>query len=86
MTANTGRVTRRTAADLSRRPTPIALAGTAGCPILDIVIPVYNEQAVLDSTVRRLHRFLADRLPFPARITIADNASTISGNTGRKSG
>ena len=76
MTANTGRVTRRTAADLSRRPTPIALAGTAGCPILDIVIPVYNEQAVLDSTVRRLHRFLADRLPFPARITIADNAST----------
>jgi glycosyltransferase involved in cell wall biosynthesis len=44
-------------------------------PQIDVVIPVYNEQAVLEYTVRRLHRFLMDELPFTWRIVIADNAS-----------
>ena len=47
-------------------------------PEIDIVIPVYNEEADLEGSVRRLHRYLTDRLPIPARITIADNASTDS--------
>jgi putative flippase GtrA len=44
--------------------------------VLDIVIPVYNEQRDLPGSVRRLHEFLVDEVPYPARITVADNAST----------
>jgi putative flippase GtrA len=66
----------RVAADLVRRPVPVALATPAGGPVLDIVIPVHNEQEQLADSVRRLHRFLAEQFLFPTRITIADNAST----------
>jgi glycosyltransferase involved in cell wall biosynthesis len=45
-------------------------------PVLDVVVPVYNEQADLENSVRRLHTHLSGVLPFPFRITIADNAST----------
>jgi putative flippase GtrA len=45
-------------------------------PVVDIVVPVYNEEADLARSVRRLDRYLRDRFPFSARITIADNAST----------
>jgi putative flippase GtrA len=44
--------------------------------VLDIVIPVYNEEHDLPGCVYRLHRFLATEVPYRARITIADNAST----------
>src|SRR6195952_1060210 len=44
--------------------------------VLDIVIPVYNEERELAGSVRRLHRFLATEVPYAARITVADNAST----------
>jgi len=47
-----------------------------GAPVLDVVVPVYNEQSVLAESVHRLHRYLREAVPFPARITIADNAST----------
>ncbi len=43
--------------------------------MLDVVVPVYNEQAALADSVRRLHRHLRENFPFSARITIADNAS-----------
>ena len=49
-------------------------APTAG-PDVEIVVPVYNEAAGLDRSIRRLHRFLTDGFPFRWRITIADNAS-----------
>jgi putative flippase GtrA len=45
-------------------------------PVLDVVIPVFNEQATLAACVRRLHGHLVDTFPYPFRITIADNAST----------
>ena len=45
-------------------------------PRIDIVIPVYNEQADLARSVRRLRSYLDARFPFAARVTIADNAST----------
>jgi glycosyltransferase involved in cell wall biosynthesis len=48
----------------------------AAAPDIDIVIPVYNEAAGLEQSIRRLHRFLADGFPFSWRIVIADNAST----------
>ena len=45
-------------------------------PALDIVVPVYNEQAALEGCVRRLRTYLSAEVPYTARITIADNAST----------
>ncbi|WP_336087789.1 bifunctional glycosyltransferase family 2/GtrA family protein [Nocardia sp. SSK8] len=45
-------------------------------PVLDVVIPVYNEETDLGLCVRRLHAYLRDGFPFTARITVADNAST----------
>jgi glycosyltransferase involved in cell wall biosynthesis len=45
---------------------------------VEIVIPVYDEHATLECSVRRLHAFLTrrTRFPFSWRIVIADNAST----------
>ena len=51
-------------------PTPPAPAD------LDIVVPVFNEQADLAASVERLHTYAATDLPMTVRITIADNAST----------
>jgi putative flippase GtrA len=63
------------------RPPGASAAQTRGrqtVPVtdVDIVIPVYNEQAVLSQSVRRLHHFLSTELPFSWRIIVADNAST----------
>ncbi|SEH70234.1 GtrA-like protein [Mycolicibacterium rutilum] len=57
------------------RPSAAVAAREAGVPVLDVVVPVYNEQADLGASVHRLHRHLQENFPFPARITIADNAS-----------
>ena len=43
---------------------------------VEIVIPVYNEAADLERSIRRLTGFLDDALPYRHRVTIADNAST----------
>ncbi|HEY6759485.1 MAG TPA: bifunctional glycosyltransferase family 2/GtrA family protein [Baekduia sp.] len=43
---------------------------------VEVVVPVYNEQVALESSIRRLHAFLSDGFPFSWRIVIADNAST----------
>jgi glycosyltransferase involved in cell wall biosynthesis len=43
---------------------------------VEIVVPVHNEQRVLDESVRRLHAYLTGTFPYGFRITIADNAST----------
>src|SRR5436189_1215705 len=45
-------------------------------PSVEVVVPVFNEQAALERSIRRLHRFLGAELPFSWRIVIADNAST----------
>jgi glycosyltransferase involved in cell wall biosynthesis len=45
-------------------------------PVVDIVVPVYNEEADLEGSVGRLRAYLDDRFPFASVITIADNAST----------
>ncbi|BCB87472.1 bifunctional glycosyltransferase family 2/GtrA family protein [Phytohabitans suffuscus] len=44
--------------------------------VLDVVIPVYNEEHDLAPCVRRLHAHLSGTFPYPFRITVADNAST----------
>jgi glycosyltransferase involved in cell wall biosynthesis len=43
--------------------------------MVDIVVPVYNEEAALPGSIRRLHDHLTDGFPFGWRIVIADNAS-----------
>ncbi|MBI3690950.1 MAG: glycosyltransferase, partial [Mycolicibacterium aromaticivorans] len=53
-----------------------AALGVGGRYILDIVIPVYNEERDVAACVRRLHQFLLDEVPYRARIVVADNAST----------
>jgi putative flippase GtrA len=55
---------------------PAVVADQAPAPALDIVIPAFNEQAGLEASVRRLHRYLAEEFPLSWRVTIADNAST----------
>ncbi len=45
-------------------------------PVVEVVVPVHNEQEALDGSIRRLHDYLTHRFPFDWRITIADNAST----------
>ncbi|MFF0316227.1 glycosyltransferase [Micromonospora sp. NPDC005252] len=47
---------------------------TAGA-VLDVVIPVYNEETDLGPCVRRLHAHLSEHFPYPFQITVADNAS-----------
>ncbi|WP_405747826.1 glycosyltransferase [Streptomyces sp. NBC_01525] len=44
--------------------------------VLDVVIPVHNEERDLGPCVRRLHAHLSRTFPYGFRITIADNAST----------
>ena len=45
-------------------------------PLVDIAIPVYNEERDLERSVRRLRRYLDHQFPFEARITVVDNASS----------
>jgi len=45
-------------------------------PAVDVVVPVYNEEAALEASVRRLHAYLTERFPLTWTVTIADNAST----------
>lgn len=47
-----------------------------GPVVLDVVVPVHNEEADLAPSIERLHGYLVDQMPVSFRITIADNAST----------
>src|SRR5882757_10660210 len=64
------------AAEMDARPA--AKRAAARDYVLDIVIPVFDEERDLPASVRRLHQFLATEVPYPSRITVADNASTDS--------
>jgi glycosyltransferase involved in cell wall biosynthesis len=62
-------------------PTLSSVPAEAGRPdaagaVLDVAVPVHNEEAGLEPCVRRLLAHLRASLPYPFRITIADNAST----------
>jgi len=59
----------------SLTPAPRRTLAAAAAPDVEIVVPVHNEAAGLERSVRRLHRFLSDGFPFSWRIVIADNAS-----------
>jgi putative flippase GtrA len=63
---------------LSTMPSHAAAPTRSGAPVLDVVVPVYNEEIDLEPCVRRLREYLVAHLPYRFRITIADNASTDS--------
>ncbi|WP_214319863.1 bifunctional glycosyltransferase family 2/GtrA family protein [Nonomuraea sediminis] len=44
--------------------------------LVEVVVPVHNEQRALGPSIRRLHGYLTRTFPYGFRITIADNAST----------
>ncbi|MER6823758.1 dolichyl-phosphate beta-glucosyltransferase [Streptomyces cellulosae] len=61
----------------ARRPAPPLDPGHPRPePVLEVVVPVHNEEHDLEPCVRRLHAHLAETFPYPFRITVADNAST----------
>ena len=45
-------------------------------PVIDVVVPVHDEEVDLEPCLRRLHAHLTEQLPYPFRITVAENAST----------
>jgi cellulose synthase/poly-beta-1,6-N-acetylglucosamine synthase-like glycosyltransferase len=52
------------------------LHSKSSSPVLDVVIPVYNEERGLESCIRRLVDYLrSPSFPYSFRVTIADNAS-----------
>jgi glycosyltransferase involved in cell wall biosynthesis len=55
---------------------PLSVAPPRAGARVDIVIPVYNEQEVLEESIRRLHAYCDANLKYDWRIVIADNAST----------
>jgi glycosyltransferase involved in cell wall biosynthesis/putative flippase GtrA len=57
-------------------PQPSDTAPHPPGPVLDVVVPVFNEEKGIAPSVRRLHAHLTDHFPYAFRITIADNAST----------
>jgi putative flippase GtrA len=61
---------------MSVLPASAVAAGEAGIALVDIVIPVYNEEVDLAASVRRLDDYLAQGFPYTYRIVVADNAST----------
>ncbi|PWJ53210.1 GtrA-like protein [Quadrisphaera granulorum] len=44
--------------------------------MLDVVVPVYNEETDLPGCVRALHAHLREHLPYSFTVTVVDNAST----------
>ena len=61
-------------AGVGRRRSAIDTRNSA--PVLDVTIPVFNEERDLEACLRRLHAYLRLSFPHPFRITVADNAST----------
>jgi putative flippase GtrA len=56
-------------------PAMSPVEGDLKAALIEIAIPVYNEQDVLESSIRRLRSYLDRSFPFTASIVIMDNAS-----------
>ena len=46
------------------------------CALVDVVVPVHDEDATVAGSVATLHRYLSETFPFRWRIVIAENGST----------
>ncbi|HKU30091.1 MAG TPA: glycosyltransferase, partial [Arthrobacter sp.] len=49
---------------------------SSGGLAIEIVVPVFNESAILERSIRRLAEYLSQEFLYSWKITIADNAST----------
>lgn len=58
--------------DIGRAPVDTS----PGTTVLDITVPVYNEETDIEACVRRLDAYLRSQMPYTYSITVADNAST----------
>jgi putative flippase GtrA len=70
------RVVAAAGANLDIMTSNLLVTSSVSTATLEVVIPVYNEEADLEQCIRRLHAHLEDTIPFSSQITIADNAST----------
>ncbi|HEX7131973.1 MAG TPA: dolichyl-phosphate beta-glucosyltransferase [Iamia sp.] len=64
---------------LTTHPRPVAVPvphPSTGVATVDIAVPVLDEAATLEASIRRLHAYLGERFPLSWRITIVDNGST----------
>ena len=59
----------------SPRPDTIGLATLHGAPVLDVVLPVRDEGEAVEESVRRLHSYMREHLPYRTQVTIADSGS-----------
>src|SRR4029453_19035406 len=59
-------------------PRPLPVDTRSATPVLDVAVPVFNEETDLEECLRRLHGHLRSNFPHTFRITVADNASTDS--------
>jgi putative flippase GtrA len=57
-------------------PAPAPGTGRQARPLVEVVVPVHNEERALEASIWRLHGYLTAHFPFAFRITVADNAST----------
>jgi glycosyltransferase involved in cell wall biosynthesis len=60
---------------LGHAPRP-RTAAHSDSAVLELVIPVYNEENALEASVRRLRNYLDESFPFETHVRIVDNAST----------
>jgi glycosyltransferase involved in cell wall biosynthesis len=56
--------------------TVLATGALSQGPLVELAIPVYNEQVILEKSVRRLRSYLDESFPFETLIRIVDNDST----------
>lgn len=61
---------------MSALPMTATAPSKARTAMVDIIIPVYNEEMDLAASVLRLDAYLANSFPYEYRIVVADNAST----------
>jgi putative flippase GtrA len=62
--------------EMALRPPTWRIPAAGTTTLLDIVVPVFDEEAGLETCIRRLHAYLREQVPYDFRITVADNAST----------
>ncbi|RSN71771.1 bifunctional glycosyltransferase family 2/GtrA family protein [Actinomadura sp. WAC 06369] len=57
-------------------PPPSPRDGGGRGRLVEVVVPVHNEEHVLAAAIGRLHAYLAETFPYAFRVTVVDNAST----------
>jgi glycosyltransferase involved in cell wall biosynthesis len=74
--SNVPRLSMRERAAQGSAQTELALVPASAEPLIEITVPVLNEEQALEASIRWLHTYLLGRFPFAFHITIADNGST----------